>query len=613
MVAVPDLASGLSWFVVVPDTDAGRALVEPLRHRVPTLRTLTHASGRPWLLGRWTDDEVAVAEFGDRRLVALGEHRLSAGDLERRAAGTRDAAQMCAALQGLPGSFHALATTPAGTAVQGSLSGYRRVYFVAAGERSAAGDRADVLAGLTGARVDEEALALRMLAPYAPWPIFWQPVWRGVQAVPPDRRLLLDRATAPRTVTRWRAPEPVLDLATAADRLRRALSDAVAVRAGGHGVIASDLSGMDSTSLCALAARGGSRVVGLTCVSPDPLDDDLPWARRAAAELGSVTHEVVAGEANPLPYEGILRAEDRFDEPTAAVLYRASFLAVSRRALAHGARTRLTGFGGDELLSADPVLQLTLLRTHPWQALRQLRLLGAAYRWRRRDTLRAVLDRRPYGRWMASLDRDLDAARLSRPRPLLDWGAPVATAPWLTPEARAALGEALRERAAEAAPLADDRGLHGRLTGVYAGAANARHLAQSTRRVGVRAALPYLDDQVVEACLAVHPAHVTAPRDYKPLIRAAMQGVLPPALLARDTKADTSIAAARGADRHRDDLLALADDSRLAGHGLVDAAALRAAVRSPDDRTWYDLDQTLACETWLRTVEAVPVPAPAIR
>jgi asparagine synthase (glutamine-hydrolysing) len=31
---------------------------------------------------------------------------------------------------------------------------------------------------------------------------------------------------------------------------------------------------------------------------------------------------------------------------------------------------------------------------------------------------------------------------------------------------------------------------------------------------------------------------------------------------------------------------------------------LAAALRSPDDRTWYDLDQTLACETWLRTVAA---------
>ncbi|MDG4788011.1 asparagine synthase-related protein [Micromonospora sp. WMMD1102] len=609
MVAVPDVASGLSWFLVVPDTDGGRALAEPLRQPGTGLRTLTHASGRPWLLGRWTDDEVAVAEFGDRRLVALGEHRLGAGDLERLGAGARDAGQLCAALHGLPGSFHALASTPAGTAVHGSLSGYRRVFFASAGEQTLAADRADVLAGFTGGRVDDEALALRMLAPYAPWPIFWQPVWRGVHAVPPDRRLLLDRAAAPRTVTRWRAPEPVLDLATAADRLHRALSDAVAVRAGADEVVASDLSGLDSTSLCALAARGGSRVVGLTCVSPDPLDDDLPWARRAAAELGSVRHEVVDGEANPLPYEGILRPEDRFDEPTAAVLYRASFLAVSRRAAEHGAGVRLTGFGGDELLTADPAMQLTLLRTHPWQAVRQLRLLRSAYRWGRRETLRAIVDRRSYGDWMASLGGDLDGAGSTRARPLLGWGVPVATAPWLTADARARLVEALRGRAGTALPLSADRGLHGRLAGVYAGAANARHLAQSTRRVGVTAALPYLDDQVLEACLAAHPAQVTSPRHYKPLIRAAMAPVLPEALLARDTKADTSIAATRGAHRYRDDLLALADDSRLAGHGLVDVAALRAAVRAPDDRTWYDLDQTLACETWLRTVE----PAPAIR
>ncbi|MEU8258099.1 asparagine synthase-related protein [Micromonospora inaquosa] len=604
MADVPEAASGLSWFVALPDTDAGDVVLSSLRQRAIGLQMITHGSGRPWLVGRWADDEAAVATFGDRRLVVIGEHRLRTSDLLRLGAHARDPADLCAAVRDQPGSFHVLAATRAGSAAQGSLSGFRRVYFTTAGDAVLVSDRADVLAALTGSDVDEESLALRLLAPYAPWPLFWQPVWRGVHAVRPDERLILTAGAAPRATARWHPPEPVSDLATAAARLRDALSDAVAVRVHDRDVIASDLSGVDSTALCSLAVRTGTRVVGLTCVSPDPLDDDLPWARRASVDLGGVIHEVVDGNANPLPYDGVGEPTDRFDEPSAAVMYRAGFLAVSRRAAAHGARVRLTGFGGDELLTTDPVLQVTLLRTHPGTALRQLWLMRAAYRWGRRETLRALLDRRSYATWMASLADGVGASGSALSGPLLAWGAPVWTAPWVVPDGRRLLQQVLRERATEAVPLVNDRGLHGRLAGVYAGAAAARHLAQTTRRIGVSVALPYLDDQVVDACLAAPVVDVSSPRDYKPLARAAMRGVVPTALLERTTKADTSIAADRGARRHRADLLALSEDSRLAERGLIDAAALRAAIEHPHDRTWYDLDQTLACETWLRSLEA---------
>lgn len=607
MTQLPDPASQVSWFVVLPDSDAGKPLARRLEQLTGVLQTIGHASGRPWLVGRWQPGEAVTAELGPNRLAVLGEHRLSAEDLLRLARGAQDPERLCASVQDEPGSFHAIASAPGGVAVQGSLSGYRRVYHHRAGGPALVSDRADVLAALTGAEVDDEALALRLLTPFSPWPMFWQPVWRGIRAVRPDERLVLDLAGTPRARRRWQPPEPSLDLETAAVGLHQALSEAVAVRGGPGDVISSDLSGMDSTSLCALAVRQGRNVVGLTCVSPDPLDDDLPWAELAARELGKVTHEVVAGDANPLPYTDLHEPADRFDEPTAAVIYRAGFLATSRRAADHGARVRLTGFGGDELLTADPALQLTLLRTHPRLALRHLRLLRAAYRWKRGATLRAVLDRRSYGGWFDSLADGLAAEEAGFNGPMLSWGPPVGLAPWTAPDARATVRRILRDHASAATPLQDDRGLHGRLAGLYAGAAAGRHLAQASRRVGMTAALPYLDDQVVKVALSVRTADIALPQQYKPLIVRAMRDVLPEALRSRSTKADTSIAALRGADRHRAALLDLAERSRLAERGLIDGAALRAALETPGDRTFYDLDQTLAAETWLRVHER-PIP-----
>lgn len=604
MGAIPEPASRLSWFVAVPDSPACAAVAAGLRAEVPGLRVLSHASGRPWLLGRWQDGEVVAAAFGGHRLAVIGDHGIAPDDLLRMGRSAHDADSLCAAVAGQPGSFHVAASAGEQTALQGTVSGLRRVFHIRTAGHVVAGDRADVVAALAGQGVDEERMAVRLLSPYAPWPLFWQPVWRGVRALAPYERLVLTGAVDVRTRRRWQPPEPVLDLAGAAVLLREALTDAVEVRARRHPVIASDLSGTDSTSLCALAARTRTRVVGLTCVSPDPLDDDLPWATRAAAELGTVTHDVLGPDVNPLPYEGISGGGDSFDEPTAAVMYRAGFLAVSRRAAAHGAGVRLTGFGGDELLTADPALLLGLLRSHPRLAWQRLGVLRSAYRWGRRDTLRAVLDRRSYGDWMASLGDGLRSTESVLSRPWLGWGIPVTTAPWVSDDAVATVRRELHRHAAHAEPLAPDKGGHGRLAGIHAGAAMMRHLAQLSCRTGVPVAAPYLDDAVVTACLSVRAADITAPQAYKPLIRAAMAGIVPDGVLRRDTKADTSIAAARGADRYRDDLLDLAEDSRMAALGLVDRRALHAALRSPDDRTWYDLDHTLAGETWLRGLRA---------
>jgi asparagine synthase (glutamine-hydrolysing) len=607
MVNFPSIDSSLSWFAAFPDSGAGAMLAGALRQRVPDLESTSHGSGRPWLVGRWADGEAVVAGVGDRRLAILGEHRLTSRDLSRLCAAADNVRQLKTALRQQPGSFHLAVSNASGMEVTGTLSGLRRVYFGQLDDVTVVSDRADVVAALIGSTVDVERLATRLLAPYAPWPLCWAPAWRDVTAVLPHEGLAVSPGSGPRTFTRWSPPAAELSLADAGLMLREALTDAVQVRLAAGGVVSSDLSGMDSTALCRLAADAGARLVALTCVSPDPLDDDLPWAIRAVRGLAGVTHEVLPVERNPLPYEDLLDLQDRFDEPTVAVMHRASFVAVSARAAAHGARLRFNGFGGDELLTADAALQRTLFRSHPRTALRHLRMLRTAYRWPRGETLSALLDRRGYGAWMAGLAGDLRTSWPSSTRPMLGWGAPPGLAPWVSADAVALLRRILSEEAERATALTDDGGTHARLVGLYAGAAMARHLAQMTRRVGVPAAMPYFDDQVIEAALAARLSETTDPRQYKPLIREAMRGIVPDDLLARNTKADTSIAAARGAQLHRDQLLALAENSHLAELGLIDLAAMRAAMRSPDERTWYELDQTLACETWLRTVAAAPV------
>jgi len=57
--------------------------------------------------------------------------------------------------------------------------------------------------------------------------------------------------------------------------------------------------------------------------------------------------------------------------------------------------------------------------------------------------------------------------------------------------------------------------------------------------------------------------------------------------------------------RHRGELLALWEDSRLARLGLIDADAIREICTRPlpPELQFGGLDQTVACEVWLRSLE----------
>ena len=99
--------------------------------------------------------------------------------------------------------------------------------------------------------------------------------------------------------------------------------------------------------------------------------------------------------------------------------------------------------------------------------------------------------------------------------------------------------------------------------------------------MGVTLAAPYYDDRVIEAGLAVRPQERITPWRYKPLIIEAMRGIVPGESLTRQTKANGSGDEDPGLRRHRAELLALWEDSRLGRLGLIDAAALHELCTRP--------------------------------
>ncbi|WP_418960965.1 lasso peptide biosynthesis PqqD family chaperone [Streptomyces tritici] len=601
--ASAEAGPGDASFAVFPDCADAAAVARSFA--LPGTRTVEHASGRPWLVGRWDRSEIVTARAGAVSLALIGCAPVPSTTLERTAARVRDAAELGAWARSLPGSFHLVASVDGAIRVHGTASGLRLVFHAAVEGVQVAASRADVLARALDAELDPEQVAVRLMWP-APYPLYQAPMWHAITAVPPQDALVVtaDGRTA-RHSTWWTPPEPDRPLAAGALQVREALAEAVGARTRQGGVVSCDLSGgLDSTSVCFLADRSPAQVIASTWPGRDPADTDLHWARQAAGALPDVEHVVWDAEASPLVYTDLLGIEDLLDEPTIGVMDRSRVLrhlpAMARR----GSRVHLTGIGGDHVAWCSEAYYHRLLRRRPLFALRQLRGFRALWQWPLGGMLRALTDSRPYGAWLADAAGELRGPLPDTVLAGLGWGMSPRLFPWVTPDAERLVRTVLRTEAERARPLHPDRGMHGDLEQILSCSRIIRQWDHMAARTGLPMASPFLDDRVIEACLAVRPDERVTPWRYKPLLTAAMDGIVPETCLRRSNKAAASMDAADGLRRHRGDLLALWEDSHLERMGLVDGAHLRRLAQRPATPELRDavLYSTIAAEVWLRSL-----------
>ncbi|GAA2445789.1 hypothetical protein GCM10010273_26860 [Streptomyces lavendulocolor] len=592
---------GDAHVAVLPDLDAAAAVARFFAR--PGTRTLPHPSGRPWLVGHWRDDEMVTARAGSTALALIGCHTLDPDALRRHAARLRDIAHLDTVARTLTGSFHLLATFDGRLRAQGTASGLRLLFHARIDGVPVAATRADVLAAALDLAPDKEQLAVRLLWP-VPHPLGEASMWRGVTAVPPGEALVV--GPDGRTVRHsrwWTPPEPVRTLAAGAPLVREALTEAVEARTRQGGVVSCDLSGgLDSTTICFLADRSPARVVASTWPGRDPADTDLQWARQAARFLPDTEHVVWDADASPLVYTGLLDIDDLLDEPTIGVMDRSRVLHHLPAMAERGSRLHLTGIGGDHVAWCSEAYYHRLARRRPLVALRQLRGFRALWQWPLGGTLRALADSRSYRAWLADADRHLYDPLPDSVAGGLGWGVPPRLFDWVAPDAARTARRALREAAAGARPLHPDRGMHADLEQIRSCTRIIRQWDRMAARAGVPMASPFLDDRVIEACLAVRPEDRVTPWAYKPLLGAAMRGIVPDVCLRRTNKAAAAMDAADGLRQHRAELAELWTDSHLERLGLVDGEALRRLARRPSAPGLRDaiLYSTISCEVWLR-------------
>jgi asparagine synthase (glutamine-hydrolysing) len=605
-------AHGGEWFLALPDNVASCEIVAALP---PTDCRVDHPSGRPWLIGRWDVRDMRVVSAGRIRVAVLGACAAEASALERTAAGIRDVTDLAPAFARIPGSFHLLASVDGTACLQGTLSGVRRVFCATIAGVTVAADRADVLATLTGARLDEGLLAARLLllGDTLPSITMDNSLWQGVAAIASDSYLRVAPSGHGSVGTRWTPPDADLSLEEGALALRQALDAAVTARRSSGRVLGSDLSGgLDSTSLCYLAAAGGRPLTTFTSDTGDPRDDDPMWADVAAEGIPHVQRLVVAASELPLHYTEITRPAGPLDEPHPDIVDQAAERAVAELLRGHGVELRLKGEGGDELLSDSESYLPGLVRRRPLLALSHLRAFRAFDRWSWRTTVRALRPADPRG----SLERSarclraglVDTRDLSR-----DDRAPVAASlpAWATPRTVELVRGRMLRAADELRVFSRDAAQDELLRGIVETGQKIRRASQFSASIGLPVSSPFLDDAVLEACLAVRPEERAHPWRYKPLLTAAMRGIVPPRSLARVSKPDGTSLVLRGIRENREKLVALCEDSRLARLGMIDAGALRAVCSTSlwaSEDVPVALSDTFACERWLRDLEELRAP-----
>lgn len=582
----------LEGWVVLPDRPHAQQMVAewPSQSRW----VLAHASGNVWLVGS-LDQEITLASVGSLRVAVIGSCAVTAAQLTDLVARVRTVAELNTVALALPGCFHLVASVDGVVRVQGSVTGMRRVFHTRVQRVPIAGDRADVLAKVTGAGIDEQALAVRVACwGKVPQPLGERSLWRGVRALAPDHFLRIDSSGTVSERRWWQPPEPEMTLTEGADAVRQTLETAVAARRPSRGRLSADASGgLDSTLLCYLAARTGTPdLLTFQWAEAAVADDDAVLATHPASGLHHAEHVVLGRAEMPSIFANVGDTGDTeapypFTRTLARVRHSAQLLA------AHGARVHLAGHGGDELFHNPPAASPhSLLPRRPVTAITQVRGYQALHRWPSGATVSCLLCG-DLGSWWHQPAQHLVAGSLRTPV-------------WVTSAAVDTTRAMRHSTDDQARTLAADHGRHVSLAILQTMGTQYRQLAGLFATAGLRLQLPYFDDRVIETVLAVRQYRRRAPWRHKLLLLEAMRPILPELIAARAIKGGCREDLRVGLRRHLPRILNLFADSALAARGLINPDLLRRALLAPQagNAAVLALEDLLGCETWLRAAQA---------
>ncbi|MDI3405947.1 albusnodin/ikarugamycin family macrolactam cyclase [Streptomyces cavernicola] len=506
-----------------------------------------------------------------------------------------------------PGSYWVVADTGDTMAVITDVAGTRPVYFAETPTGTQWSTSARALASRFDAALDYEALTARLVCPTVPEVVGDGTSFEGVRRLPGGHVLLVQRDGRHR-IQKYEEPRTVPFEAAAAE-LREALLTGIASRTQAAGKITADFSGgLDSTSLALLATgTAGAEVFAVTHADTTSRNEDVEYALRAAADQPGLRHELVSA-SDGLFFSELLGAPGT-DQPFPDAARWRMRAAYQRPCTDHGSDLHLTGSGADTLLSASPFYLADLARERKVSDL--MRHCLARARLRHLPTYAvaagaAQLSRTTHARALQHLAYDL-AARPGRRRPesqaRLHWIRASGASAWLTPDARRCLSLRAASAAEGCSIPSSETSRHRAWAELHEFGTYEAELRNQSHGVGLPHHAPFLDSAVVRAAMAIPVRERASTTAQKPLLGAALKGLVPDWLLARRTKGAYDGNAYTGLRRNVDVLRHLLAESRLAAEGWIDRAVAgveleRLAAGVPGNLA--ALEALITTELWLQ-------------
>ncbi len=357
-------------------------------------------------------------------------------------------------------------------------------------------------------------------------------LFRGVHRLPPGYVLVVGDGRL--SVERYWAIDPGREIRYATEHeyvehFRALFLDAVACRLRSDWPVAVSLSGgLDSAAIVGAADRvyaergdGSPPLDAFTLYADPPESDERRHARAVARASGLKLHEVPMPDAEPIDgLDDYLRAAE---SPIVGALPRGGD-ALLDAVRAAGCRVLLSGEGGDQLVDEVGYLADLLRTRHPLRFLREARAFAGWYGGGFRELVR-------------------DAAVMLLPAGSKYWGKRVlrrAPPPWVAPALARELGLAARLRE----PRHSARFPSHAQSDTYLSVAGPYYRLKLeveerlAARLGLEMRFPFLDSRLIEFVLAIPWARRTRDGERKRLLREAVRGLVPDAVLERRGKGD---------------------------------------------------------------------------
>ncbi|MEU6404870.1 asparagine synthase-related protein [Streptomyces sp. NPDC046985] len=458
------------------------------------------------------------------------------------------------------------------TVVAGDLAERRGVFLARAELGAMWATDASVLARQLGHGPDLELLAAQITVGSAEhWP--HRSLWSGVERVPGGFALILDERGARTVDVRPRPDGRTME--QGAEEIGAALWGAVQGYARVAGArVSADLSGGLDSSAVVIAAAEVSRIVAVTHGGPLADAEDERLARDIAAYVGA-EHHVSSGGPGSAHFARWPRVT-----PAAPVLPVASYsLDGDYLPPARGVSAlHLTGHGGDVVLESS---------TAAWTA-----LIQDGQTRRAKQAVRALARRvntAPGPLWRAvrngARGRDLAMQRaaeaVAQGQPFGDrlgvwtWCSIGPAAQWLTPYGRRTVAQMLADSGSREGDV--HAGAWDDWSALRSNGAALRDGDALSDEHGVHQVAPFLDNEVVRACLTIGASERRQPDRYKPLLALA-RPELPQWLTGRQSKGHFTPLLYEGLRAHRLELRQVIDTSDLVSCGLIDPAAVHSAL-----------------------------------